>query len=46
MSVTEEHVFVPHPAGSDVWTVDRRSSRLIRSIRVGRGPVAVVASGT
>jgi hypothetical protein len=47
MAVSAEHIFVPHPAGSDVWTVDRRSGRLIRSIHVGRGPVAaVVVAGT
>jgi hypothetical protein len=40
--VTAEYVFVPHPAASEVWTVDRRNGQIIRSVQVGRGSVAAV----
>jgi hypothetical protein len=41
LAVVGDRIYVPHPYGSEVWALDRRTGRLVRTIPVGRGPVGI-----
>jgi hypothetical protein len=40
LAVTDRWVYAANALGQEVWTVDRRRGGIVRSIRVGQGPVA------
>jgi hypothetical protein len=44
LAVAERYFFVTHPGGSEIWVIDRRERRLVRTVPVGRRPLAVTAA--
>jgi hypothetical protein len=42
LAVTAERVYVSNPYGSEVWAVDRRGGRRVKTIPVGRHPTELV----
>jgi DNA-binding beta-propeller fold protein YncE len=41
LAVAGDRIYVPHPYGNEVWALDRRTGRLVRTIPVGRGPAGI-----
>jgi DNA-binding beta-propeller fold protein YncE len=44
LAAAGDRVYVSNPYGRDVWEVDRRAGRLVRTIPSGAHPVAIAAS--
>jgi hypothetical protein len=43
LAVTRDRLYVPAPERDAVWVVDRQRGTLLRTVSVGRGPVAIAA---
>jgi hypothetical protein len=43
--VTGDRVYAPSAFGAEVWTIDRRSGRLLETIPVGRHPLGIALGG-
>lgn len=44
LAVAERYIFVTNPGGGEVWVIDRRERRIVRTVPLGQRPLAVASS--
>ncbi|MDQ3702586.1 MAG: hypothetical protein M3442_16930, partial [Chloroflexota bacterium] len=44
LAVAARYIFVTNPSGGEVWVIDRRQRRIVRTVPLGQRPLAVAAT--